>query len=262
MMSDTRDISVDMMDAPAAPMRTVITDDEIQALAQSIKSVGLLQPITVRQGGQRYEVIAGHRRLLAHRAASIPTIKCTILSVSDRDADIARVHENLFRADVNPDDEAEYLDRLRSVHGKSIEEIAQLINKSVSYVRGRFDLLQFPDYLRAAVREGRVKIGAARWLAKIQNEVKRREYVDFASRQGINEKFAEAWYMHTEATATPAAPGDIPPPQPVPMAGYEEAIIPCVICGGDEQLSLLELHYCHGQCVARLAAIREESPAQ
>ena len=176
--------------------------------------------------------------------------------------DIAKVHENLFREDVNPIDEARFLLLLKEKHSKSVAEIARLIKKSESYVRLRLDLAMYPDYLQVVIREGRLSPAAGYWLNRITNENVRRQYTEFAARQGVNALYARAWFESWERGRLAYNPAD----QPLPEVGVgeapQEAIITCLICGTDSPLSDHMLGYGHPECFEEIARIRAASDQQ
>ena len=95
-------IEIELIDDPAAPMRETMDEQAMGELIGSIMDVGLQVPLRVKQVGDRYEVIAGHRRLIACRQAALPKVKCMI----DHQANISdlakMVAENTGREEINP----------------------------------------------------------------------------------------------------------------------------------------------------------------
>ena len=257
-----QEIPVDLIDDPQDPMRDKLNEDSIYELLQSIKAVGLLQPITVVLRGSRYEVVAGHRRLAAHRMGAIPTISACVRSLASEEIDIAKVHENLYREDVNPAEEGKFLALLRDKHGKTIAEIASSIKKSETYVRARLGVLELPDYMQSYIRSGSLGLSVAHWLVRITNERVRREYTEYAVRQGINALYAKAWYESYERGALAYNPVDQPPPDEAVGGASVEPDIECIICGAETPLSEHLLGYFHAGCAEQIARIRVEHEAQ
>ena len=278
---DIRNIPVDIIDDPQDPMREKMNEAGIYELLQSIKGVGLLQAITVvkhpqHPAGQctwsmvpnvyldycthfRYEVVAGHRRLAACRMGSIPEILCHVVDLKNEDIEIAKIHENIFREDVNNVEEAKSYALLRDKHNQTIEQIALSIKKSTSYVRSRLDLLNYPDYIQNFIREGRLNQSVAYWLNKLSNERVKREYTEFAVRQGVNALYAKAWYESYERGALAANPGDQPILETVAPEGYCEPEIECMICADMTPLSQHVLAYCHSECLRAIADARNSA---
>jgi ParB family chromosome partitioning protein len=92
------EIPIDAIDDPVDAMRVTMDNDQLVELAQSIRSVGLIEPIIVKQNGDRYEVVAGHRRLKAASMAGLITIKSIVRSGSDEEMEVIKVHENFCRS--------------------------------------------------------------------------------------------------------------------------------------------------------------------
>ena len=85
-MDNIKEISLDLIDEPKLPMRENVQDDELDSLVASIKQFGLLEPLVVRPVDERFELIAGHRRLIAIRRLGKALIMCQIMDVDEREA--------------------------------------------------------------------------------------------------------------------------------------------------------------------------------
>ncbi len=150
---------------PANPRRH-FGDEELQQLAASLRTHGLVQPILVREvaGGEAYEIVAGERRWRAAQLAGLHELPVVVRAVSDREALEIAIIENVQRADLNPIDEAAGYEKLASEHGHSHAEIAEAIGKSRSHVANTVRLLKLPERVKAHVAEGRLTAGHARAL--------------------------------------------------------------------------------------------------
>lgn len=243
-----KDISVDLIDDPEAPMRTKMDEDNLNELASSIKKLGLIQPITIRKVKNRYEVVAGHRRLRAAQIASLPTIRAVIADLDEAKADDIKIHENLFREDVNPVDEARFICGLIDKYGYTPTELSKKVNKSIAYLKTRYELLEYPDYLIFAVEEGKIGLGAAAWLARITNDRVLRDYTRFAMLGGITVRRAEAWYMSWQAGQLPGDPEQYQEPEHVGRADEVKLHMTCALCGCEDDLDNLDILYAHPAC--------------
>jgi len=146
--------------------RKAFDGDELEALAASIKSRGVLQPILVRKddASGRYIIIAGERRWRAAQRAGLHEIPALVRDVApDETAEMALI-ENVQRVDLNPMEEADALQRLRDAYGKSQVEIAEAVGKSRSHVANMLRLTALPDDVRAMVVAGELSMGHARAL--------------------------------------------------------------------------------------------------
>jgi ParB family chromosome partitioning protein len=201
------EISVQDIIEPVDPMRSDIDAEKINELADSIKNQGLINPITVRPvhvplentecstslNGEicsnllhiKYEVVAGHRRFKACVIAGVFLIPCVVRKMTDYEVFAMRAHENLFRDDIDPVDEALYIGKLIGDDDTKIVAIASTLNRSVQWVEDRLAILTYPDYFLPSLKMGKIKLGVAKALAQIGDDVYRHMFFDNAIRDGM-----------------------------------------------------------------------------
>lgn len=146
--------------------RTVMDQARLEELAESIKVHGVLQPILVRQAGDGYAIVAGHRRYEAARMAGMKTMPCLLRERDDTETREQALVENLQRADLEPLDEALALKRLMEQHGYTIRRLGERLHKSVGYIHARLELAGNAD-VADAVQRLNVGVYAARELSKV-----------------------------------------------------------------------------------------------
>jgi len=148
-------IPIDQIRPATHQARKAFDEASIQALAESIKQEGLLQPITIRQVGEQYELISGERRLRAAKLLGWPAIDAKIIqTVSEAEAAAKGLVENLQREDLNPIEEAEgfaEINRLDSGYWTQAK-IGQVTGRSESFVSRSLDLLKLPDPIKDDLR--------------------------------------------------------------------------------------------------------------
>lgn len=198
-MEQVQHILADQIIDPVVPMRSDMDREKIDDLAASIKSEGLINPLTVRPVGDKFEIVAGHRRFKACLMAGVIKIPCVIREMSDQEVYSLRAHENLFRDDVDPVDEAMYLARIIGEDESKIPEVAKKLNRTVQWVEDRLEIMTYPDYLIAGIKQGKVKLGVAKWLGAIQDEVYRKMFCEQAINHGLAIWQAETYYRQWEA---------------------------------------------------------------
>ena len=148
---------------PQQPRRS-FDEEGLAELAASIRSCGILQPLTVRRAGEGYELVAGERRLRAARMAGLSEVPAIVIEADDRKAMELAMIENLQREDLNPIEEAEGYQVLMSQYSMTQEETAQRVGKSRSAVANALRLLNLCPPVRAMVEDGRLTNGHARAL--------------------------------------------------------------------------------------------------
>ena len=193
------DISLDLIDEPREAMRTDISRDEVFELAEDIRKNGLISPITVRPRGERYEVVAGHRRLLAHRYGGMIKIRCIVRELSDDEALAIMTSENLKREAVNPVDEATHIARLMAAHTGDIKKVAEIVGYSPDWVSTRMRIADLPDDVKSILKEGKIKIGVALALGEILDAQDRQGCLEMAISQGASVVVAQYWVAQWKA---------------------------------------------------------------
>ncbi|MDQ3343165.1 MAG: ParB/RepB/Spo0J family partition protein [Actinomycetota bacterium] len=159
--------------------RAAFDEKALEELAQSLREVGLLQPILVRPiGDRRYEIIAGERRFRAARLAGLEEIPAILRHTDDAALLTEALIENVHRADLNPLEEAAALQQLLDDFALTHEELARRLGKSRSAVSNALRLLALPAELQRAVAAGSLSAGHARALLG-------------ASDQGLQQRLAQ-----------------------------------------------------------------------
>lgn len=206
------EIFTDQIDDPKDAMRTDLDRDGLFDLAENIKQNGLINPITVRKVGTRFEVVAGHRRLSACKIAGKIKIPCVVRELDDKQTFEVMAAENLERADVDPVDEAIFLLKFQQKTGKSDQEVADSIKRSLSYVQSRLAVANMPDYMQEYLKAGELKLGVALALAQIDDERTRKMWTEIAVRDGANVRLAQHWLYEYERQKLPGGTlSDTPP---------------------------------------------------
>ena len=168
-------------------------EEGLAELAASIRSCGILQPLTVRRAGEGYELVAGERRLRAARIAGLREVPCLVAQVGEEDSALLALMENLQRRDLDCWEEAQAIARLISRYGLSQEEAARRLGRAQPTVANKLRLLRLPEDVRALLRENGLTERHARALLRLQDpEVQRRAAGDMV-RRGMNVAQAEAY---------------------------------------------------------------------
>lgn len=153
---------------PKQPRRTFV-EAELEELAESIRTKGVIMPILVRPDpnqAEMFEIIAGERRWRAARRAGLSVVPAVVREMDDREMLEIAIIENVQRSDLNAVEEAEAYKALIDRFGRTQESVAQQVGKSREHVSNTLRLLSLPDDVREHVREGRLTAGHGRALLK------------------------------------------------------------------------------------------------
>ena len=167
--------------------RQEFSERELDELARSIRENGLLQPLVVRPapgGGERFELVAGERRLRAVRLLEWEDVPALVRDVDDETLLVLALVENLQREALNPLEEAEGYRALAERFGMTQEDIAQAVGKDRSTVANLLRLLRLPPSIRKLLREAKLSMGHARALLSVDDPVKAGDLARRAAREG------------------------------------------------------------------------------
>ena len=164
------EIPLDQIVANPRQPRQVFDEDHMAELVHSIKEVGLLQPIVVREVGKdRYELIMGERRWRASGKAGLETIGAIVRDTSDEDLLRDALLENLHRSNLNPLEEAAAYQQLLEDFGCTHEELADRIGRSRPQISNTLRLLKLTPAVQRRVAAGVLSAGHARALVSVGN---------------------------------------------------------------------------------------------
>ena len=167
-----RVVEVDISDIRPNPHqpRSEFDIADIQSLADSILQNGILQPLTVRRGENRYELIAGERRLRAAKLAGLRAVPCIILDISSRNSAIMALVENIQRQDLSFFDEASAIEKLITYYGMTQEDAAAKLGKAQSTIANKLRLLRLTADEREVIMKYNLTERHARALLGISDE--------------------------------------------------------------------------------------------
>lgn len=158
-------------------------DDSIKGLAESIKQNGLLQPITVRQVDDQYELIAGERRYRACLLNGYKEIEAIILDKDDDESANLALIENLQREDLNAVEQAMAMRRIMVSEGLTQNELADRLGYRQSTVANKLRLLKLPEYIKNAISQGIITERHARALLNVDEEKLEEVYLTIINRK-------------------------------------------------------------------------------
>jgi ParB family chromosome partitioning protein len=166
-----KDIDPGSINAGRFQPRANFDEDKLLELTDSIKKHGVLSPILVRELGlNKYEVIAGERRLRASIKAGLKTIPCLVDQKKDQDALESALIENLQREDLNAVEEARGYDRLKREFGLTQDEVATSTGKARSTIANSIRLLSLPAKVLDLLSSGQIEKGHAKLLASLDSK--------------------------------------------------------------------------------------------
>jgi len=164
-------------------------EQALKELAVSIKEHGVIQPIVVRQIGNKYEIIAGERRYKASTMAGLTKIPAIIKNLDDKESSKVALIENLQRKDLTPIEEARTYQKILELDALTQEELARTMGKSQSAVSNKLRLLALTDEVQDALLHEQISERHARSLLNVTDKVKQIELLNkvISSRMTVRE---------------------------------------------------------------------------
>ena len=164
--------------------RQVFAEEKLEELAQSIKMHGLVQPITARRKGDRYQIIAGERRWRAAQRVGLLKIPVLVKTVSDESLLETSLIENIQRENLNAIEEAKAFQRLVQEFNLTQEQLAERTGKDRSTITNSLRLLKLPQEIQQLVQDERLSMGHARALLAIEDQDDQCALADKCVQQG------------------------------------------------------------------------------
>ena len=177
---------------PVQP-RKRFDDESLEELSGSIKSYGILNPLTVRLRCGKYELVAGERRLRAAKLAGLEEVPCILIDVNMEDASLIALVENLQRRDLDFIEEALGISQLIRMFGMSQEGAARRIGKSQSAVANKLRLLKLPSDVLESLRQNGLTERHGRALLRLPNPVAQRAALEYIVDNGLTVAATDAY---------------------------------------------------------------------
>jgi ParB family transcriptional regulator, chromosome partitioning protein len=206
--AELRDVAVELVSPNPEQPRKRFDEDALQALAESVKERGVLQPVLVRpRAGGTYELVAGERRWRAAQIAGLQTLPALVQKRDDSQSLEVALIENMAREDLNPIEAARAVAALVEELGLTREEVGRRVGRSRVAVSNLLRLLDLPDEALALVEDGSLTEGHGRALLMADDHADRRRIARSAVEAGWSVRVVEQHARQSNAKARPAKKG-------------------------------------------------------
>jgi ParB/RepB/Spo0J family partition protein len=249
-----RAIPLALIDEPQLPSRTEMDETKMEQLVAAIRSDGFLSVVNVVQRGERYEVVAGHRRTIAARRAGLVALPCYIHQPDSPSLKRVQHTENARREELSVTDEAIWFQQLLDEQpGDGTDGVCALVGETRAYVEGRLALLQGCMRVFEALSHGEISIGVAQQLNKCTEDAHRYMLLDTAIRSGAKVGVVAQWVsdwrtIHAPAAGiTPNGPPITPGPAPIVNDYFR-----CRVCGEKDNPGNMQPVQVHDYCLQPL----------
>ena len=194
----------DIYPNPTQP-RTYFDEKALNELAQSIKNLGVIQPITLRKEGENFEIISGERRFRASKIAGLTSIPAYIRLVNDQELLEMALVENIQREDLDSIEIALTYQRLLDEIGMTQENLSQRVGKDRSTITNSIRLLRLSPDIQNAIRSGEISAGHGRAIISMDNEELQQILFDLIIKDKLNVRQSEQAATALKNPKSPAA---------------------------------------------------------
>jgi ParB family chromosome partitioning protein len=202
------DVPVQAVNPNPRQPRQAFPEDALEALARSIREVGVLQPIVVRRMNGGYELVAGERRLRAAKIAGLATIPAIIRTSDDAESLREALIENIHRQDLAPLELASAFQELQEDLGVTQEALAERLGHSRPHVANTIRLLQLPAEVQRLLAEGSLSAGHGRALLTLDDDDAKTGLAQRIAAEGLSvrqtEAMVQSYAEHPSRRAGPA----------------------------------------------------------
>lgn len=179
-------IAIDKLKPSPFQPRTHFEKPQLEELAQSIRSSGILQPIVARKSGANgYEIVAGERRWRAAQIAGLHEVPVIIKDFSDRETLELALIENIQRQDLNPMEEAEAYQRLADEFDLTQQQVAEKVGKERATVSNAIRLLQLPLEIRDLIASNQLSVGHAKVLLSLADPMEQKKWAQQVIKESL-----------------------------------------------------------------------------
>ena len=240
-MNQIKHIRLDKLRPPVFDQRLMSTPEDDDELRDSIRELGILEPLIIQDTTDGYEIIAGNRRLREAGRAGLAAVPCIIVKTTGAGADKIKLHENVKRLPLSHVDQAYTFAHLQKEYSLTEQQIADLVGKSIAYVSQHLSLLSCDKNLLTAVHDGRINFTAARELFQCKDSDERDRLRVIAEENGATAEVVRSWVQESNRETDSQSP---PNREQYPIQRESEnsmPMYPCAACGQPTDLTKIKV---------------------
>jgi ParB family chromosome partitioning protein len=237
------DIAIDRLKPNPLQPRRRWDPESLEELAQSIREMGILQPIVVVPDEDSYTIIVGERRWRAAKKIGLQAIPVIIRNLTEAQQYEAMLIENLQREDLNPLEIATAYQKMIQEFSYTQEDVAKKVGKDRASIANYLRLLKLPDEVQELIADGKLSMGHARALIPIEDSERQRSMALRIAKDSLSVREVEKWVRRLQA------PSEKPPKAPMDpdLLVFQEELLKLlgtkVVISGDQNKGVLKIFY-------------------
>lgn len=255
-------VSLGRLLPPALEMREVMTMEGLDELADSMRRLGLKQPILVRPEGEKLRIIAGARRHEAAKRLQWDEVDVLIEDVDEHQEEEIKIHENLKREDVDPVEEAHYYKRLHEERGWTVDDLVKATGRTLNYLEGRMEIARWDSSVKAAISARAVPIAVGREVMRFPAGDVRLQMLQSAAQFNATARVVRSWYDRWTAEQSGAQDSAGAEGPKEPAAVRQPHVVFCEFCGEDTSGMVVHWVPVSQQCLGVMHQARADYEAK
>lgn len=259
-MSKITYVNLSDLNLPAFQAHQKIPPDYLREITNSIKDVGIIEPLIVRNTDNGLEIVAGCIRYQCAKIAGLKAVPCLNMSLSPKAAEIVKLHENIKRVPLDHVDQGNTFVMMMETFEMTEQQVADSVGRTVGYVSQHISLVQVANELTKAVKDGSLSFSQARELMRVDDFNERKRLMNFCIHDGATVRVLQQWVAEylRDSAVKPA------PVESVPELNYDYSDHPierfCEACNISVEIShIRQVIYCPACHQSIKQALFEES---
>jgi len=252
-------INLSDLNLPEFQARGSLSTDHITEISDSIKSIGVIEPLIIRNTDNGLEIVAGCVRYHAALLAGLKAVPCIILSLDDKGAEILKLHENIKRIPLNHIDQGNTFIMMMETFSMTEQSVADSVGRSVGYVSQHISLVRIDNEITKAVNDGSISFSQARELMRVDDASERNRLLLYCKNDGATVHVLQSWvqdFLRSSSQSPPSS--DSSPPKHYDYKDSQISRI-CEACGKSVDISIIrQVFYCPECDITIKSAISEE----
>jgi len=221
------------IDEPQLAARCAMDDQKLAELAESMATIGLIEPIALHERDGRYEIEAGHRRYICARKLAWVEIPALVFAKGELAEGAAMLAENIHREDLSAAEEAILFQQTREKYNLDEAGLCERFKVSPGYLGDRIALLRGDERVFQALAARQINFSVARELNKCDDEAHRRYLLQLAIDTSYSARVIEGMVREWRRNQVPQSPAPPPPIEAVEHPAPQPYRMACEFCGGD-----------------------------
>jgi len=258
-MSKISYINLADLNLPEFQAHRDVPHEYILEIANSIKEIGIIEPLIVRYTKQGVEIVAGCVRYEAARIAGLKAVPCINMTLDPKAAEILKLHENIKRIPLDHVDQGHTFIMMQETFDMTEQAISDVVGKSVGYVSQHISLVRIDNELTKAVKDKSISFSQARELMRVDDSVERRKFLHYCQNDGATVQILQRWVQeYIRDSSVNRTPTRSIPSQALT---YDSSPVsrPCAACGYEFDIKVIrQVFYCPDCDNALKSAISEE----